>query len=155
MTRTSKQLKRSGKKSKKKGRRHRTVNRTPRPVGSSGPAGQSHAAPPTPTKSSPTPDSERRQAPAVPAPATEAQHDGERGRGDAEVVAKLNRTTHTTWSWLQQAAPERAWTVEEVSEAVGFTPRTVSRHLQTLATHGLAGQDADGAWRTTTPVAVP
>ncbi|WP_394428235.1 helix-turn-helix domain-containing protein [Streptomyces sp. SGAir0957] len=143
MTRTSKQVKRGSKKSKKKGRRHRTVNRTPRPVGPARTAARSRA------DLTPAQDSERRQAPTVPAPATEAQHDGERGRGDAEVVAKLNRTTHTTWTWLREAAPERAWTVEEVSEAVGFTPRTVTRHLQTLATHGLAAQDDSGAWRTT------
>ncbi|MEU6387930.1 helix-turn-helix domain-containing protein [Streptomyces sp. NPDC046939] len=143
MTRTSKQIKRSNKKSKKKGRRHRTVNRTPRPVGS----------PSRPDPTPATPEGARRQAPAVPAPATEPRLDGERGGADAEVIAKLNRTTHTTWSWLRQATPERAWTVEEVSEAVGFTPRTVTRHLQTLATHGLADQDATGAWSATPQVA--
>ncbi|MEV1025778.1 hypothetical protein [Streptomyces sp. NPDC050264] len=140
MTRTSKK----SRKTKRKGRRHRTVNRTPRPVGAARPDRPS--VPRTQT-------GEHAPVAAVPAPASEdrveparvlAPREGE----PADGAAALNRTTRATWSRLRQE-PLRGWTVEEVSEAVGFTPRTVVRHLQTLAAHDLACQDSGGEWRAT------
>ncbi|MFZ3492077.1 helix-turn-helix domain-containing protein [Streptomyces sp. 5.8] len=39
-----------------------------------------------------------------------------------------------------------ARTVQELCEAVGYTPRTINRHLEDLTRHGLAVCSTDGRW---------
>ncbi|MFE4304863.1 hypothetical protein ACFRR6_02105 [Streptomyces sp. NPDC056891] len=57
----------------------------------------------------------------------------------------LGHTARRTWSALR-AAGTRESGVEELCEAVGFTERTVVKHLEGLAAHGLAVQGAGGGW---------
>ncbi|WP_306317019.1 MULTISPECIES: helix-turn-helix domain-containing protein [unclassified Streptomyces] len=103
---------------KRKGRRHRKVNRTPRPV-------------------------TRRTTATTTTTTTVAEPEARPASGP-----DLAKNTRATLGVLEAAAGGRL-TVEEVCEAVGWTPRTVSRHLKTLADHGLAEQDGNGSWRAT------
>lgn len=105
---------------RQKGRRHRSVNRTPRPVGR-------RAAAPAPAR------------PPVPPPAPPAP---------APVPPALGRHTARTYVHLAEAGPH---TVQELCEAVGYTPRTVTRHLEDLAGHGLATRAPDGRWAAAHP----
>lgn len=113
-----------------KGRRHRTVNRTPRPVTRARPPG---GAGPSAPRSAPQ---------ASPAEAF------------APVSAGgLGRTAERSWRHLTAADAEGA-TLDEVSAAVGYQQATVTRHLEGLAERGLAR--ADGArWYAVAPGRVP
>ncbi|MFB7836235.1 hypothetical protein [Streptomyces sp. NPDC056056] len=57
----------------------------------------------------------------------------------------LGRTAQRTWKALR-AAGARESGVEELCAAVGFAQRTVAKHLEGLAGHGLALQGAGGGW---------
>ncbi|WP_353946084.1 helix-turn-helix domain-containing protein [Streptomyces sp. HUAS MG91] len=160
---------------KKKGRRHRTVNRTPRPVGTVTAPRAGTTAPVTLPGQKTEPDLDRvlrnlgygrlrvpaPAAPAVPtgpvtpaapaaptvaaapvAPARSAER-----RPAPGPAAELNKNARLTLESLERAAD--ALTLEQVCETVGWTPRTVTRHLRTLADVGLAEQSGDGQWSAT------
>ncbi|MEU9420195.1 hypothetical protein [Streptomyces sp. NPDC048272] len=57
----------------------------------------------------------------------------------------LGRPAQRTWSALR-AAGARESGMEELCAAVGFAQRTVAKHLEGLAGHGLALQGAGGGW---------
>ncbi|MFD6500561.1 hypothetical protein [Streptomyces goshikiensis] len=56
----------------------------------------------------------------------------------------LGKPAQLTWSALKAAGREMA--VEELCQAAGFAQRTVAKHLEGLAGHGLAVQGAGGGW---------
>ncbi|MER5946560.1 helix-turn-helix domain-containing protein [Streptomyces sp. NPDC001904] len=140
---------------KKKGRRHRTVNRTPRPVGTvTAPRAETTASVTLPgQKSEPDLDRVLRNlgygrlrvpAPAAPAEPTAPARAVERRPAAPHATAELNKNARLTLECLERAAD--GLTLEQVCEAVGWTPRTVTRHLRTLADTGLAEQAEDGLW---------
>ncbi|CAM5290812.1 hypothetical protein [Streptomyces abikoensis] len=112
---------------RQKGRRHRRVNRTPRPVG----AGRLRAAAAAPrpavarTASQPAGTAAPVTPAAPPAPAP------------AAPVAELGRHAARTWESLRTCGPEGA-SLEELCTAAGYQPRTVTKHVQGLADLGLA-----------------
>lgn len=108
---------------RQKGRQHRSVNRTPRPVRSRA------VAAPTPTVAAAV----RHDSPRIPAPAE---------------PPPLGRSVARTYTGLTEAG---ARTVQELCEAVGYTPRTITRHLEDLARHGLAACSTDSRWTATRP----
>ncbi|WP_431952762.1 helix-turn-helix domain-containing protein, partial [Actinacidiphila sp. bgisy167] len=142
-----------------KGRKHRTVNRTPRPVApvradtaaaptpaepatAPGPAAPSPtavaasvpgpAAPPV-TTSSAVPSPTAVAAPAVPHPAAP--------RPEESGIAR------TALKTLQQlrAAGSDGTTIDALSATVGYQPATIARHIDSLAAHHLVHQ-RDGRW---------
>ncbi|MCC3775932.1 hypothetical protein [Streptomyces sp. UNOB3_S3] len=105
---------------RQKGRRHRRVNRTPRPVGPSrrGPA-------------RPEPRPEHRsesRAEACPEPRAEAR---------PGPAPELGRHEARTWDGLLARGAEGA-SVDELCVAVGYQARTILKHVTGLAGHGLA-----------------
>ncbi|MHB9756034.1 winged helix-turn-helix domain-containing protein [Streptomyces sp. BYX5S] len=160
---------------KKKGRRHRTVNRTPRPVtrreAAVEPGATPTAAAVVPGQGSgpdldrvldrlgygrlrfpaPTPAPASAPAPvSTPAPApkdTVAEPSPEQAQG----VANLAKNTRLTLDRLAGAA--HGLTLEQLCEEVGWTPRTVARHLKKLADGALAEQAEDGRWFASTKAA--
>ncbi|MEV4439398.1 hypothetical protein AB0K09_10305 [Streptomyces sp. NPDC049577] len=88
---------------RQKGRRHRRVNRTPRPVGSARPQGS-------------------------PQPAV---------RIPARTVPGLGRHEARTWDGLLAVGAAGA-SVEELCASVGYQARTILKHVNGLAGHGLA-----------------
>ncbi|MFF8494357.1 hypothetical protein ACF06O_26335 [Streptomyces albidoflavus] len=152
---------------KQKGRRHRTVNRTPRPVTRTRPPGSAGqgTGPAAPTATA-------RQAPARPAsgtttappparpPAAEAPRTGSAPLPEvpAEVFAPvgaggLGRTAERSWRHLAAAGAQGA-ALDEVSAAAGYQPATVTRHLEGLAGRGLARLDGE-RWYAVTPQGAP
>ncbi|MCQ4209704.1 helix-turn-helix domain-containing protein [Streptomyces longispororuber] len=142
---------------KKKGRRHRTVNRTPRPVTTTAATAERTTAPVPQQQSGPDVDRVLRRLGygrlRVPAPAAPAPYPGERPAPAAPAtpaaqapvaLGDLGKNTRLTWQRLEQAPG--GMTLEQMCEAVGWTPRTVSRHLKALADGGLAEQTEDGRW---------
>ncbi|WP_420036897.1 helix-turn-helix domain-containing protein [Streptomyces sp. cg28] len=145
---------------KKKGRRHRTVNRTPRPVGTvTAPRAETTAPVMVPGQKA-EPDLDRvlrnlgygrlrvpapaaRAVPTTPVPAAKTVKVAE-PRPAPRATAELNKNARLTLESLERAAD--GLTLEQVCEAVGWTPRTVTRHLRTLADAGLAEQAEDGQW---------
>lgn len=88
---------------RQKGRRHRRVNRTPRPMGASRPY----------------------------APRPEARPEPPR------VLPALGRHEARTWDGLQ-ACGDGGASVDELCASVGYQSRTILKHVQGLAGHGLA-----------------
>ncbi|MGP3986176.1 hypothetical protein [Streptomyces sp. 3N207] len=166
---------------RQKGRKHRKVNRTPRPVGSTTPARATRATatsraaatrapaarPEAPTpRPAPAPESAPAPAPEtapVPTSASAPESAAASAPGSAaesapttEAVSELFRTpardgglgqsAGRTWDRVR-AAGASGRTVEELSASVGYQERTVLKHLQGLAEHGLVERyDAD-RWR--------
>lgn len=119
---------------KQKGRKHRVVNRTPRPRGSvSSTVPVASAVPVSPTVP---------VAPAVPVtlPAQAAPSD------ESNWKKWLGHHAARTYARLAEHGPH---TVEELCEAVGYTQRTITKHLNGLLEHGLARQSPEGGWTTT------
>lgn len=155
---------------KQKGRRHRTVNRTPRPVtrtrppGSAGqgtgpaaPAATPRPAPATRPASGTTtaPSPARAEPPAPEAPGTGSAPFPE---VPAEVFAPvgaggLGRAAERSWRHLA-AAGARGAVLDEVSAAAGYQPATVTRHLEGLAERGLARLDGE-RWYAVAPQGAP
>lgn len=73
----------------------------------------------------------RRDSPRIPAPAE---------------PPPLGRNVAHTYIRLTEAG---AHTVQELCETVGYTPRTINRHLEDLTRHGLAACSTDGHWTAT------
>ncbi|GHG82519.1 hypothetical protein [Streptomyces griseocarneus] len=94
---------------RQKGRRHRRVNRTPRPVGASRPAT---------ARAEPKRDVRQERPEAVPAPA-------------------LGRHEARTWDGLRAFGTDGA-SLDELCASVGYQPRTIAKHVTGLAGHGLA-----------------
>ncbi|MFJ9127170.1 winged helix-turn-helix domain-containing protein [Streptomyces sp. NPDC102340] len=174
---------------KKKGRKHRTVNRSPRPVTrrtavaepavgrvpqqTSGPdldrvldrLGYRRLrvpAPATPdtrqdagaeTTPEASPEASPEVAPEVSSGASfgaSPEVRSEAGPGASPVLAK---NTLLTLERLQEAS--LGLTLEQLCEAVGWTPRTVTRHLKKLADSGLAEQAENGCWLASATAAAP
>ncbi|MFD4989146.1 helix-turn-helix domain-containing protein [Streptomyces sp. NPDC058374] len=155
---------------KQKGRRHRTVNRTPRPVTRSRPPGSAGqgTGPTAPTATA------RTAASAAPRPAAETASAGTRAAAPpepprqaspaplpdapAELFAPvgaggLGRTAERSWRHLAAAGAEGAG-LDEVSAAVGYQQATVTRHLEGLAERGFARVDGE-RWYAVAPGGVP
>ncbi|MFE6887745.1 winged helix-turn-helix domain-containing protein [Streptomyces sp. NPDC057694] len=146
---------------KKKGRRHRTVNRTPRPVGTVTAPRAGTTAPVTVPGQKGEPDLDRvlrklgygrlrvpaPAAPSEPAARRPAPRETAPHETAPRETAPLNKNARLTLEFLERADGGR--TLEQVCDAVGWTPRTVARHLKTLADAGLAEQAEDGQWSAT------
>ncbi|MEU4212597.1 hypothetical protein AB0F13_21810 [Streptomyces sp. NPDC026206] len=91
---------------RQKGRRHRRVNRTPRPVGSTSPSA---------ARPEPRPDSRPEPGPAP----------------------GLGRHETRTFDGLR-ALGDGGASVDELCAAVGYQARTILKHVNGLAGHGLA-----------------
>ncbi|MFF5131578.1 hypothetical protein ACFY41_32230 [Streptomyces syringium] len=117
---------------RQKGRRHRKVNRTPRPVGSSRP-GPSRAEP----RSEPRVESRAEaRAEARPEPPAEPRAVVSAGTPD------LGRHEARTWEGLRASGVEGA-SVDELCAAVGYQARTVLKHVNGLAAYGMAERRGD------------
>ncbi|WP_328580988.1 hypothetical protein [Streptomyces sp. NBC_00370] len=128
----------------KKGRKHRTVNRTPRPVG---PAAGRRAATPTAKGLIPPPAhtaTSEPQGPGEPAaqeePAGPVFYNSARNGGLGLHAAK-------TWRELNTAGASGV-SVDELSAAAGYQAPTITKHLKGLARYGLAEQNGD-RWQPT------
>ncbi|MFH8371477.1 MerR family transcriptional regulator [Streptomyces sp. NPDC018031] len=135
----------------KKGRKHRTVNRTPRPVGPARrPTARIPAASAAAAVSETNPVREHRAEKAVTFGAdrapTRKETEGELSH-DTSGDAGLGRHANRTWHQLQ-AVGAAGTTVEELSVAVGYQSRTILKHLKTMAGHGMAEQRGD-RWHAT------
>ncbi|MFC1400334.1 MULTISPECIES: hypothetical protein [Streptacidiphilus] len=109
-----------------KGRRHRTVNRRPRPVGAaSGPVRVQRA------------DSAAATVPVV-----------EEGVGPLFQTAVrdggLGLPAARTWRHLLESDRGGA-TVEEISATVGYQPQTIGRHVNGLLKYGMV-RESGGRW---------
>ncbi|MFV8127270.1 hypothetical protein [Streptomyces syringium] len=109
---------------RQKGRRHRKVNRTPRPVGSSRPG---------PSRAEPRAES---RAEARPEPRAEPRAVVSAGTPD------LGRHEARTWEGLRASGVEGA-SVDELCAAVGYQARTVLKHVNGLAAYGMAERRGD------------
>lgn len=130
-----------------KGRRHRTVNRTPRPVG---PARRPTV--PVPAASVATAVSEANPASQHHRGEQAVQHGADRaptrkernGEPSADPPGDSGLGRHATRTWQQlQAMGAAGTTVEELSVSVGYQSRTILKHLKTMAGQGMAEQRGD------------
>ncbi|MEY9840716.1 hypothetical protein [Streptacidiphilus sp. EB103A] len=116
-----------------KGRRHRTVNRRPRPVGS--------AAGPVPV---PVPVTKVVKAEAAEAAVASV----EEGVGPLFQTALrdggLGLPAARTWRHLLESDRSGA-TVEEISATVGYQPQTIGRHVSGLLKYGMV-RESEGRW---------
>ncbi|MEU3463517.1 hypothetical protein ABZ721_26675 [Streptomyces sp. NPDC006733] len=129
-----------------KGRRHRTVNRSPRPAGPARPP----AAPRTPA--APAPAAGRTAPAAEPIgtpPAARQQPAAPDAPRSSEGAADAGLGHHAVRTWQEvRSAGDDGITVDELCTAVGYQSRTILKHLKVLAQDGLA--EADGErWRST------
>ncbi|MHC5261411.1 winged helix-turn-helix domain-containing protein [Streptomyces sp. UC4497] len=168
-------------KAKKKGRKHRTVNRSPRPVTrrtaveepavgrvpqqTSGPdldrvlnrLGYRRLRVPAPATPDTSPGAGAQahpepspEASPEPSPEVTAETSSSPGPGASPALAK---NTLLTLERLQEAS--HGLTLEQLCEAVGWTPRTVTRHLKKLTDSGLAEQAENGCWLASATTATP
>lgn len=143
-----------------KGRKHRTVNRTPRPVAATAPVdgrpASRPASPATALAAAPAgvPAPVVAPAPAAPAPvapAPRSEQSPERGPGARPEPAAerrpepaLPRTALKTLEQLRAAGGDGT-TVDDLSAVVGYQPATIVRHIDTLVAAELVHQ-RDGRW---------
>ncbi|MCZ4123606.1 hypothetical protein [Streptomyces sp. H39-S7] len=141
-----------------KGRRHRTVNRNPRPVGIARPP----AAPRTPAASGPatgrtvvadeqsgTRAPETSQPAARQQPATPEKPVAPDAPRSSEAVPDGGLGHHAVRTWQEvQSAGDDGITVDELCTAVGYQSRTILKHLKVLAQDGLAEPHGE-RWRST------
>lgn len=130
-----------------KGRRHRTVNRRPRPVGSGtprlrGPAVRAGEAPAGGASASGAPTG---GAASVEVPA--AREEAGPLFSHASKDGGLGLPAARTWRQLALAGAAGA-TVEDLSATVGYQPPTIVRHLRGLSRYGMADQQGS-RWRLT------
>ncbi|MBB6435793.1 hypothetical protein [Streptomyces candidus] len=151
-------------KTARKGRKHRRVNLTPRPVTPAarrkdraagtqpGAEGAAAAGIAQEAQAAPTAEvtTKVRAAPqAEDTPGDEAAAAG--GVASADTVPGtaalegLSRNAQRTLSCLYGSGAHGA-TPEDLGEAVGYTARTVAKHLDGLARNGLVVRQADGRW---------
>ncbi|WP_461019388.1 helix-turn-helix domain-containing protein [Streptomyces daliensis] len=138
---------------RQKGRKHRTVNRTPRPRGAGrrtrgAMPGQTSSAPP-PRAQAPEPAAKASTAKAAATEAGTGTSGGAGAGGDAPVFSGpardggLGRNAARTWERLEGSAD--GTTVDELCASVGYTAPTIRKHLSGLAEHGMA-EERDGRW---------
>ncbi|MFF3562661.1 hypothetical protein ACFYXS_21730 [Streptomyces sp. NPDC002574] len=128
-----------------KGRKHRTVNRTPRPVAAGAPvAGRpasrtaSPAAPATAVPAAvPAPATAPAPSPAAPAPRSERSP-------ERRPEPALPRTALKTLEQLRAAGGDGT-TIDDLSASVGYQPATIVRHIDTLVAAELVHQ-REGRW---------
>ncbi|MFD7256326.1 winged helix-turn-helix domain-containing protein [Streptomyces sp. NPDC059874] len=108
---------------RQKGRKHRSVNRTPRPV-----------------------RRQQREAPRFEAAVAASARGDSPGGHEPTPPTPLGRHVTRTYIRLAEAG---AHTVQELCDAVGYTPRTIARHLEDLTRQGLAARSSDGRWTVT------
>ena len=116
-----------------KGRRHRTVNRRPRPVR-------------TAVGSAADPVQAPKVEKVVQAPSTK----GEAGEGVGPLFQTalrdggLGLPAARTWRHLLESDRGGA-TVEEISATVGYQPQTIGRHVNGLLKYGMV-RESEGRW---------
>lgn len=162
-----------------KGRRHRKVNRTPRPVGPAtratatrattvrtAPAPEQPERAPVPEPASapgstsapvaasvpdpaPAPDAVPAPAASVPAPTRPPESLGALFRTPAREGG-LGQSAARTWEEVRHAGSAGV-TVEELAARVGYQSRTIAKHLLGLAEHGVVEQHAPDRWRPVSP----
>ena len=117
-----------------KGRRHRTVNRRPRPVRSAVGPVQAQKA--------------EKAEKAVQVPSVEAGAGPEEGVGPLFQTAVrdggLGLPAARTWRHLLDSDRGGA-TVEEISATVGYQPQTIGRHVNGLLKYGMV-RESEGRW---------
>ncbi|MFD8077390.1 hypothetical protein ACFV3E_32620 [Streptomyces sp. NPDC059718] len=146
-----------------KGRKHRTVNRTPRPVAPvrTAPAAAPVASPvppapsgtavpaPVPAPSAPPGASTARPPAPVPAPAPASARTPAAAAvpAPAEPRPEESGLARTALKTLQElrAAGSDGTTIDALSASVGYQPATIARHIDSLAAHHLVHQ-RDGRW---------
>ncbi|MEU1677119.1 hypothetical protein ABZ752_34580 [Streptomyces roseifaciens] len=154
---------------RQKGRRHRRVNRTPRPVGAAV-RRRSPAAAPQPavahTAAQSAAPAAARQPVAQKAPERPLERAAARPaarpaavpeRAAAERAAppaapELGRHIVRTWESLRTCGAAGA-SLEELCAAAGYQPRTVTKHVQGLVDQGLA-ELRDERWYARDPAAL-
>jgi hypothetical protein len=126
-----------------KGRRHRTVDRTPRPVGTAvrRPAGSTPVAPDAVESTPEVPDA---VAPVPVAPAASAEEAVGALFQTAVRDGGLGLPAARTWRHLLESDPAGA-TVEEISAVVGYQPQTIGRHVNGLLKYGMV-RESGGRW---------
>ncbi|QLE71040.1 hypothetical protein FGW37_04960 [Streptomyces rectiverticillatus] len=135
---------------RQKGRRHRRVNRTPRPIGAAVRRRSPAAAPqPAVAHTAAQPAASAARQPVVPkAPEQPLEQVAARQAVMLERAAPpaaapvLGRHTARTWESLRTYGTAGA-SLEELCAAAGYQPRTVTKHVQGLADQGLAELRAD------------
>ncbi|MFD3457557.1 hypothetical protein ACFWVC_35945 [Streptomyces sp. NPDC058691] len=131
-----------------KGRKHRTVNRTPRPVAATAPAAGRPASRPAsspaaaPVAAAPAAVPAPAVAVAAPAPAAPAPRSEQSPEPQPEPA--LPRTALKTLEQLRAAGGDGT-TVDDLSASVGYQPATIVRHIDTLVAAELVHQ-RDGRW---------
>ncbi|WP_428815073.1 hypothetical protein SALCHL_005634 [Streptomyces albus subsp. chlorinus] len=169
---------------RQKGRKHRKVNRTPRPVGPAGRVTATRATARATASPRPTATDDRPAAP-VPEPSHEPRPAGGREQvreprpvherasvGASEAASGsapssrpaptpadlgalfrtpardggLGQSAARTWNQVRRAGAAGT-TVEELAAEVGYQARTVLKHLQGLAEHGMVEECAPDRWR--------
>lgn len=138
---------------KQKGRRHRRVNRTPRPVtrtrqpqdvAPSAATGPSAAvAPPAVPAPTPAPAPQAVQPPQAKLPHPAGSPDEKAVFGPVSSGG-IGRPAERTWRRLTDCGDTGA-SVDELSTDVGYQQATITRHVEGLAAHHLAHQ-RDGRW---------
>ncbi|MEC4019374.1 hypothetical protein [Streptomyces sp. H27-D2] len=142
---------------RRKGKKHRTINRTPRPVGSSQSTRARRARTAAPAAVTdlaaavaPVPDggpAPARPEPQIPAPT----RPGGPALSPVEAYAAvftsardggLGRAASRTWQELEARGASGA-PIEELTEAAGYQSPTVLKHLKGLTAHGMAEQRGD------------
>ncbi|MBZ4318716.1 hypothetical protein [Streptomyces huiliensis] len=125
---------------RQKGRRHRRVNRTPRPVGGStrpeARAGVRAVEVRAVEARAVVPEGARSEVGPQAGPGTRAAAPA------AAVVPGLGRHEARTWDGLRSRGADGA-SVDDLCAAVGYQPRTILKHVAGLAGHGLAEQRGD------------
>jgi hypothetical protein len=124
-----------------KGRRHRTVNRRPRPVGS--------AAGPVPVEVRvPVNQAEKAEKTEKTEKVAAAVASAEEGVGPLFQTAQrdggLGLPAARTWRHLLESDRSGA-TVEEISATVGYQPQTIGRHVSGLLKYGMV-RESEGRW---------
>ncbi|MFJ4846754.1 MULTISPECIES: hypothetical protein [unclassified Streptomyces] len=134
-----------------KGRKHRTVNRTPRPVAAGAPVAGRPTVRPVSPSSAPAAAPAGGPAPvvaAVPvAPAPRSEQSPERrpeARPEPQPEPALPRTALKTLEQLRAAGGDGT-TIDDLSASVGYQPATIVRHIDTLVAAELVHQ-RDGRW---------
>ncbi|MFD6154003.1 hypothetical protein [Streptomyces sp. NPDC060243] len=163
------------KRRQQKGRKHRQVNRTPRPVTRTGAARLVAAAGgperPRPAGTPDAPTTARTSTPAASAPPAPAPQDAPAApeipapaRRTAPVVEAgdlfapaaaggLGRSAARTFAQLREGGPA-GLALDELAERAGFQPNTVGKHLSGLAERGVAERRGD-RWYATEQAPAP
>ena len=134
-----------------KGKKHRTVNRRPRPVGSPRSPGAGHEAVrparlPAARNETPRRETSKDATPTHRTPGDEPSWEAAEALFRVTVRdGGLGQNAGRTWRHLL-AAGDRGSTLDDLSTAVGYQPDTVRRHLKGLADRGMVREEGE-LWR--------